>query len=292
MVSYNSATSTTLGTAQTFTFNRTTFNAAGADLWENIVQGTRTGYANEGGELRSRAYNATRTAFRCQSNVSGDNTSVSTFEVTDSTNAVVYFNVTAQGDGNVLRNLSVGGDAGVSGLAVGNLFANAWWSVPCSGSNNTSSTLAPSTAYLVPIVVDKTGSLSNVAVEIVATDTGTVRFGLASDSAGQPATWLADYGTAVATGAGVVTPTGPVSTVLTAGVRYYLGIVPQGGTGTLTIRGHSTSDPRIPNLISGASPSANVSRNCWVSTAAFAGALSGAITMASVGNGPSFFAKL
>jgi hypothetical protein len=96
----------------------------------------------------------------------------------------------------------------------------------------------------------------------------------------------------VATGAGLVSPAGPVSTVLTAGVRYYLGIVPQGGSGTLTVRGRNTTDPRVPVTVSGGTPTVNVVRNAWVSTAAFAGALSGSITLAAVANGPGFFAKI
>jgi len=50
--------------AHTATFRRTTFDTNGADLWRNIVNGNRTGYANERGELRSRAYDATSVAFR------------------------------------------------------------------------------------------------------------------------------------------------------------------------------------------------------------------------------------
>jgi hypothetical protein len=279
-------------TPRTFTFNRTVFDTNGSNLWEGRVAGKLTGYGNERGELRSAAYDATSVAFRAKANSAGDNTSVHIIEATLSDGSTVEFYVTAQGDLFTTRNLAIGGDAGVAGLAVGNLFSGAWWALPGSGATNTSTTLAASTAYLLPIVVDKTGSLSNLGVEVIATDTGTIRFGLASDSGGQPSAWLADYGSVVATGAGLVSPAGPVSTVLTAGVRYYLGIVPQGGSGTLTVRGRNTCDPRVPVTISGGSPTVNVVRNCWVSTAGFAGALSGSITLASVANGPGIFAKV
>jgi hypothetical protein len=285
------ATNVQAETPKTFTFTRTTFDTNGSDLWENRVAGKLTGYANERGELRSQAYDATSVAARFKSNSAGDNTSVNVIEGTLS-DSTVKFSANALGDVTVVRNLAVGGDAGVSGLAIANLFAGAWWALPMTGATNTSTALAASTAYLIPIVVTKTGSLSNLGIEITTTDTGTVRFGLASDSAGQPSTWLADYGSVVATATGLVSPAGPVSTVLTAGVRYYLGIVPQGGTGTLVVRGRNTTDPRVPVTVSGGTPTVNVVRNAWVSTAAFAGALSGSITLAAVANGPGFFAKI
>jgi hypothetical protein len=278
-------------TPNTLTIERDVFDTNGSNLRENRVAGKLTGYDNERGEPRANAYDATSIAARFKSNVLGDNTSVHILEAAWSDNTVQFY-ANALGDAALVRNLAVGGEAGVSGLAVGNLFSGAWWALPGSGATNTSTTLAASTAYLLPIVVDKTGSLSNLGVEVIATDTGTIRFGLASDSAGQPSAWLADYGSVVATGAGLVSPAGPVSTVLTAGVRYYLGIVPQGGSGTLTVRGRNTCDPRVPVTISGGSPTVNVIRNCWVSTAAFAGALSGSITLASVANGPGIFAKV
>jgi hypothetical protein len=286
------ATNVQAETPKTFTFTRTTFDTNGSDLWENRVAGKLTGYANERGELRSQAYDATSVAARFKSNSAGDNTSVNVIEGTLS-DSTVKFSANALGDVTVVRNLAVGGDAGVSGLAIANLFAGAWWALPMTGATNTSTALAASTAYLIPIVVTKTGSLSNLGIEITTTDTGTVRFGLASDSAGQPsdlARRLRRRSWPPATG--LVSPAGPVSTVLTAGVRYYLGIVPQGGTGTLAVRGRNTTDPRVPVTVSGGTPTVNVVRNAWVSTAAFAGALSGSITLAAVANGPGFFAKI
>jgi len=283
-------------TPKTFKINRTVFDTNGSNLWEDWVAGKLTGYANERGELRSGAYDATSVAFRAKANVGGDNTSVHIIEATLSDGSTVEFYVTAQGDLFTTRNLAIGGDAGVSGLAAGNLFANSWWSFPAQGATTTTTAtnLASSVAYLVPVVVDKTGGLSNINVEIVATDTGVLRFGLASDSGGQPAAWLADYGTVVATGSGVVAPAGPVSTTLTAGVRYYIGIVPQGlaATPTLTMRARATCDPRIPQTFSGSSASANVIRSGWSTAAVWSGALSGAITVTGVANCPTVFAKL
>jgi hypothetical protein len=77
-------------TALVAAFIRPAFSTSGADLWRNIVAGNRTGYANERGELRSRAYDANSVAFRCQSNVAGNNTSVHVFEVCLSDDTVLF----------------------------------------------------------------------------------------------------------------------------------------------------------------------------------------------------------
>lgn len=104
------------------TFKRVTFNTSGSDLWENVVNGKRTGYANEGGELRSRAYDGTRVAFRCQSNIAGDGTTIHVLEATKSDNTVMFF-ADASGNAGVTNNLSVGGIATITGAAtVGGTF--------------------------------------------------------------------------------------------------------------------------------------------------------------------------
>jgi len=106
----------TIEDPRTFTFARSAFNAAGSDLWENVVNGQRTGYANEGGELRSRAYSAARVAFRCQSHSAGDGTSVHIIEACLSDNTVEFY-VTALGDGGFTRDLAVGRNLTVTGTA-------------------------------------------------------------------------------------------------------------------------------------------------------------------------------
>lgn len=110
------------------TFNRATFSTSGADLWRNLVAGNRTGYANERGELRSRAYDATSVAFRCQSNVAGNNTSVHVFEVCLSDDSVL-FSVDALG--------AIGGTGGYQTLAdVASLNAQASHGTPHFQSRN------------------------------------------------------------------------------------------------------------------------------------------------------------
>jgi hypothetical protein len=120
-----------------------------------------------------------------------------------------------------------------------------------------------------------------------------IRFGLAScDATGKPSAWLADYGTAVATSIALIQPATTPSTALTAGTRYFLGIVPQGITSGLVLRSRNTNDPRIPLTQSTAPTSLNANRNAWLSTG-WSGALSGAITVsATTGAGPQIAAKL
>jgi hypothetical protein len=100
---------------QTFTFTRSPFNAAGSNLWEDRVAGTLTGYANEGGELRSRAFNGSRVAFRCQSAVAGDNTTVDIFEATLSDNTP-QFKVDALGHAQATVSIGTAGKNGLSPL--------------------------------------------------------------------------------------------------------------------------------------------------------------------------------
>jgi hypothetical protein len=100
----------------TLIVSRSALNASGSDLFNFQIGGVRTGYANEGGELRSRAFNATRVAFRCQSNVAGNGTSVHILEVTLSDNTVMFY-VTALGDAGTTRDLAVGRNLAVTGTA-------------------------------------------------------------------------------------------------------------------------------------------------------------------------------
>jgi hypothetical protein len=100
----------------TFTFTRTTFVGAGSNLWENRVGGQLTGYANEGGELRSRAFSAARIAFRAQSHSAGDGTTVHIGEFSLSDNTPQFY-VDAQG--HAVATTSVG-SAGKNALSAGN----------------------------------------------------------------------------------------------------------------------------------------------------------------------------
>ena len=100
----------------TMVVSRGTLNAAFSDLFEFRVAGVRTGYANEGGELRSRAFNATRVAARWQSNLLGDNTTVHIMEVALSDNTVMFY-VTALGDAATTRDLAVGRNFSVTGTS-------------------------------------------------------------------------------------------------------------------------------------------------------------------------------
>lgn len=97
----------------TITFTRATFAGAGSNLWECRVQGQLTGYANEGGELRSRAYNGVRVAFRTQSNVAGDNTTVHILEATWSDNTPMFW-VNAVGDASLVRDMVIGRDLAIT----------------------------------------------------------------------------------------------------------------------------------------------------------------------------------
>jgi len=114
--------------AKVATFRRTTFDTNGADLWQNLVAGKRTGYGNERGELRSGAFDATSVAFRCKSNSAGNNTSVHVLEVCLSDDTTVLFYVDANG--------GVGGTAWQTLTDVASLNAQAAHGTPHFQSRN------------------------------------------------------------------------------------------------------------------------------------------------------------
>ena len=113
--------------AQVATFRRTAFDTNGADLWQNLVAGNRTGYANERGELRSRAYDANSIALRCQCNAAGNNSTVHIFEVCLSDNTVLFY---------VDANGGVGGTAYQTLTDVASLNAQASHGTPHFQSRN------------------------------------------------------------------------------------------------------------------------------------------------------------
>ena len=359
----------------TIQFVRVTFNSAGTNLWECRVNGQLTGYANEGGELRSRAYNGLRVAFRTQSNVAGDGTTVHIFEAALSDNTPMFY-VNALGDAAVSRDLAIGRNLAVTaaitigGVAVGvlasttptaigiatagavgtgtttaradhqhagpgfgtavgptafntakadgvavtvshsdhvhglpaipdseipNAFTGAWWGAPDIGATGTVTGFAASSAYLLCIVPTYNTTLAGIITEITTGDsTGTLRFGLASDVSGQPGLWLNDFGTAVATGVAVVQPGSTPSVALTAGVRYWIAIIPQGTSGTLVMRSRSSNERHIPIQLTGTPASLNVIRNGYISAGTYSGALTigGAVTPLSAGSCPAVAVKL
>jgi hypothetical protein len=379
----------------TITFNRVTFNGAGSNLWECRVAGSLTGYANEGGELRSRAFSGSRIAFRTQSNVAGDNTTVHILEATWSDNTPMFW-VNAVGDASLVRDLTIGrnlivttgitiagaavgaltavapttsavADAAAVGVAtvaargdhrhgreafgnvvaltafnvassngaaatdarsdhvhgspligvsdvpalpaskttsgvfaaslipdleIQNLISAAWWGIPDIGVTGTVTAAVAGTAYFICLLPSAGCTLTGLIAEITTADAaGVVRFGLASDVAGQPGSWLNDFGTAVATSIAMIQPGSTPSVVLTAGTRYWVGVVPQSTTSGLVFRSRSSNERHIPIALSGTPGSLNVIRNGYQATG-WTGALSGAISGLSVGSGPTVAAKL
>lgn len=326
----------------TITFNRTVFNAAGSNLWECRVNGQLAGYANEGGELRARAFNGTRVSFRTQSHVSGDGTTVHIFEVTLSTN-VPQFYVTAQGDAALVRDLSVGRNLAVTtgitiaGVAVGalasttpaavtsgagavgvgttaarsdhahpmalvpadipdfwtmNLVSGAWWRLPDIAASTAINPGAAGVANFILLVPARACTLAAILAEVTTGDSsGTIRFGLASDSGGQPGSWTNDFGTASATAIAAIQPGGAVSVALTAGTRYWVGIVPQGTTSGLAMRGTTTCHRNIPLSLSATPTALNTVTNAYRATG-WTGALTGAISGLTVNSGPAVAVKL
>jgi len=163
-------------------------------------------------------------------------------------------------------------------IQVPNLISGAWYTVPGTGGTGTINPVN-NTAICVCFVPLRDCTLSGLAVEITTQDsTGTIRFGLASDSSGVPGSWLNDFGTAVATSIAVVQPGSTPNVALTAGTRYYAAIVGQSLTSGLALRSRNSSDPNIAStLVSTATPPApSAIRNCITSTG-WSGALSGAL---------------
>jgi len=178
-------------------------------------------------------------------------------------------------------------------IQVPNLISGAWYTVPGTGGTGTINPVN-NTAILVCLVPLRDCTLSGLAVEITTQDsTGTIRFGLASDSGGVPGSWLNDFGTVVATSIAVVQPASTPSIALIAGVRVWLGIVGQGLTSGLALRSRNSSDPNVPStLVSTATPPApSAIRNCVTSTG-WSGALSGALGSLANSSGCAIIARL
>lgn len=173
-----------------------------------------------------------------------------------------------------------------------NLISGAWYCVPQGGVGVTGA-LAAGTALFVPLTPQLAATLSGLAVEITTTDSGNVRFGLATETAGLPAVWLDDYSTVTAGSTGLVQPGSTPSRALALLTRVWLGIVPQGGAGTLVLRARTSSVLDIAlTTVSTATPGAlNSARTCYTSTG-WTAALSGAITVAGVTLGPAVEARL
>lgn len=174
-----------------------------------------------------------------------------------------------------------------------NLVSGAWYSMPDTGASGTITGLTDQQAFLLPLDIQTNCTLAGLLVEISTQDAnGVIRFGLASDSGGKPGSWLNDFSTAVATSVALIQPASTPSVALTAGTRYWVGIVPQGITSGLVLRSRSTNDPRIPLTASTAPTSLNANRNAYLSTG-WSGALTGAISVsATSGAGPHIAAKL
>lgn len=174
-----------------------------------------------------------------------------------------------------------------------------WWMAPAHG---TTTTFAPTqnTACFTPLVLQHDAQLTDVVIDVATAEPGapTIRCGLASsDADGLPGTWLNDFGnfggTTSVTGNKTLAAT--PSVYLSAGTRYWLGVVLQGAVGLLQIRGRSGWDPHLPAGLPGAAGSGlnlNSSRTHFTSTG-WSGALSGAITLATlIPSGPSCAVRL
>jgi len=174
-----------------------------------------------------------------------------------------------------------------------NLISGAWYAVPGQGGVGTTVALAAGTALFIALTPELAATLSGLAVEITTTDSGNVRFGLATETAGLPAAWLDDYGVVTAGSLGLVQPASTPSRSLAALGRVWIGIVPQGGAGALVLRNRSTCSPDIAlTTVSTATPGAlNSARNAYTSTG-WTAALTGAITIAGVTSGPAVAARL
>lgn len=174
-----------------------------------------------------------------------------------------------------------------------NSVSGAWYSCPDTGASGTITALTDQQAFLLPLDIQVACTLAGLLVEISTQDAnGVIRFGLASDSGGKPSAWINDFGTAVATSVALIQPGSTPAVALTAGTRYWLGIVPQGITSGLALRCRNTNDPRIPLTQSTAPTSLNANRNSYLSTG-WSGALTGAISVSGTsGSGPQIAAKL
>lgn len=178
-------------------------------------------------------------------------------------------------------------------ISTPNLISGAWYTVPGFGGTGTINP-ANNTAIFVCLVPLRDCTLTGFAVEITTNDsTGVVRFGLASDSGGVPGSWLNDFGTVVATSIAVVQPASTPNVALTAGTRYWLGVVGQGLTSGLALRSRNSSDPNVAStLVSTATPPApSAIRNCITSTG-WSGALSGVIGSLANSSGCALIARL
>lgn len=173
-------------------------------------------------------------------------------------------------------------------IQVPNLISGAWYFVPSQGGVGTV-TPANQTAYFLCLVPLRDCTLTGMAIEITTQDsTGTIRFGLATGTAGLPATFSNDFGTAVATATGIVQPGSTPNVALTAGTPIWLIICPQGLTSGLVLRNRATCDANIPGTpTSTASPGVlNTVRNCFTATGISGAFGTGAVTVAAVGSAP------
>jgi len=174
--------------------------------------------------------------------------------------------------------------------------AGCWYATPNQGSIGTTGALAAGTAYLTALRLSRAATLSGLAIEITATDTGVARLGLASEVNGQPGVWLADFGTVVVTSTGLV-QLAPLAWALAAAPAgdAWLAVIPQGGTGTLTLRARTGADPSIPLTIASNATCGplNSARTAYTSTG-WAGALpiGNAVTLAGVTLGPCLGVRL
>lgn len=163
-----------------------------------------------------------------------------------------------------------------------NLYTGAWWSVPGIGASSTGSVPTLNQAYLAPFIPARDGTIAAIGIEIVGTDSGVVRLGIASSSAGKPGSWITDWGT-VGEGSAAVVGISSLSQAVSGGTLYFLAAVPQSAVSTLTWRTRTSSDRHIPFAVSGAMPSSlGNGRNAYISSG-WSGALSGAITVTASG---------
>lgn len=173
-----------------------------------------------------------------------------------------------------------------------NLISGAWWRVPDIGGSAAINPGVAGVANFICVIPARNCTLAGILAEITTGDSsGTVRFGLASDSSGQPGSWTNDFGTAVATAIAVIQPGGAVSVALTAGTRYWVGVVPQATTTGLAMRGTTTGVRNVPVSLSATPTALNIVSNVYRSTG-WTGALTGAITGLTTNSGPAVAVKL
>lgn len=126
--------------------------------------------------------------------------------------------------------------------------AGTYWPTPSNG-NTTSAALQNDRAYATSVTVERTCALTEFGIQFAAGATGgNMRAALyaADPTTGLPGALITDYGQQPApSGAAFVWWTPSTPDTLTAGLRYYLVVIPQAVTGAYTVRQRNTCHPEL-----------------------------------------------